>query len=155
MHQIAEGNYVHRFQGNALNKRRMAYFLAGIGSMTISRAEVGYSIVGSQESVASPLGETHQDPQQMVQSSRFMLNGGIEWNDARGLWVASIIFTGTGNAVAIATEGSYIFSTSGLPDHYWFMSTGSRIRAGHDIVIPVEAVSGEARLISRLGSSQA
>ena len=146
MNQIKAGTYAHRFQGNALDKNETVYYLAGLGRMELTKIDSGYKVVGQQESVLVPFRRTEVDVTKLVKNRRFMIDGNVVWSEERLLWTATITFTGVGPAASISTRGTYVLSPNGQPDQFWIMSTGSTILTGSN-VIPVEAVSGEARLL--------
>lgn len=146
MNEITAGTYAHRFQGNALDKNETVYYLAGLGRMELTKIDGGYRVVGQQESVVVPFRRTDLDVTKLVKNRRFTMDGNLEWSEERLLWSAIITFTGVGPAAAISTRGKYVLSPNGQPDQFWIMSTGSEIMTGSN-VIPVEAVSGEARLL--------
>lgn len=146
MHEITVGTYAHRFQGNALDKNETVYYLAGLGRMELTKTGNGYRVIGQQESVVVPFRRTDVDVTKLVKNRRFLIDGDLVWSEERLLWSATITFTGVGLAAAISTLGKYVLSPNGQPDQFWIMSTGSEILTGSN-VIPVEAVSGEARLL--------
>ena len=144
---IKEGLYSHRFQGNALDQNETTYYLAGLGTMTITKNPVGgYSIAGLQDSVDLPLRFSGGS---LVTTRSFKLVGSIDWDGAKNLWVAGITFTGTEIPVTDEMKGTFVFTRTALADQYWVMATGLTITLG-DNLLPAEAVSGEVHRIGNL-----
>lgn len=138
MTEVRPGRYTHRFNGAAVDQNGTPYFLAGVGTMTLTAAAKGLTLSGRQESVTLP---TKGYGGQVVRSV-YDLSGTVRQQPGQPLWEAVITFTQVGAKPPIIMEDTFVMAASGTPDRYWAISTAPRIVQGGNVV-PTEAVSGE------------
>ena len=147
MKDITKGTYAHRFQGHALDQHGTSYYLAGLGYLKISKQGDGsYAIKGQQDTVLNP-NSLNDDMAKLVKNRQYKLDGSLNWNSDKIMWVANIKFSGMGDDEGVILKGGFVFSETGNRDQFWLMSTSLEVMDGEN-VIPAEAVSGEAHLIS-------
>ena len=147
---IEPGIYAHRFQGNALDRNETCYYLAGLGTMKITKQGQKYNITGQQESVHLPFRFKSDLKEEMITSRTLKLDGEISWNDVKNLWIATITFSYKEAGAEREIKGDFVFTRTALADQYWAMATGLKIVKGQDALIPAEAVSGEVHRIGNL-----
>lgn len=152
---IVPGLYVHRFQGNALDRNETCYYLAGLGTMSITKPGPKYKIIGQQESVHLPF-KLPADPefmrkndQKIVTNRTLNLDGDIKWDGDKKLWIAAITFSYKEGKEDRELLGDFVFTRTVSKEIYWVMATGLRITKGEDVLLPAEAVSGEVHLIEK------